>query len=278
MSATESAENITKASKSNLALAFVSLPRERRRDMTTFYAFCRIVDDIADEPARTPEQKRVELAAWKKAVLLPFEGEPALADEVRDLIRKYNIPTGYFDEIIAGVEMDIEPGRFRTFEDLRLYCYRVASAVGLASIEIFGYKSPECKKYAVDLGLALQLTNIIRDVAQDFDNGRRIYLPLEDLERFEYSEKDLAAGLNNRQFQTLMEFEAARAESYYESAVAALPAGDRGSMAAAEIMRKVYHRLLGKIKRDRFRVFEKRYSLSKLEKIWVIAGVLIRNI
>lgn len=278
MSAPESARDITKASKSNLALAFVSLPRDRRRDMTTFYAFCRIVDDIADEPARTPGLKQDELGAWKKCIMTPFEGEPALAGEVRDLIRKYNIPVEYFYEIIAGVEMDIEPARFRTFEDLRLYCYRVASAVGLASIEIFGYKSPECKKYAVDLGLALQLTNIIRDVAQDFDNGRRIYLPLEDLERFDYSEKDLAAGLNNRQFQTLMEFEAARAEAFYESAVAALPRADRGSMAAAEIMRKVYHRLLGKIKRDRFRVFEKRYSLSKLEKIWMIAGVLVRNL
>jgi phytoene synthase len=278
MSATESAEKITRASKSNLALAFVSLPPERRRDMTTFYAFCRIVDDIADEPSRSPGQKRDELDAWKKSITTRFEGEPGLANEVRDLIRKYNIPAGYFYEIIAGVGMDIEPARFRTFEDLRLYCYRVASAVGLASIEIFGYKSPECKKYAVDLGLALQLTNILRDVAQDFSNGGRIYLPLEDLERFDYSENDLAAGLNNRRFQALMEFEAARADGFYESAVAALPRGDRKSMAAAEIMRKVYHRLLGKMKRDRFRVFEQRYSLSKLEKIWMIAGVLVRNL
>jgi phytoene synthase len=277
MTDTESAKKITQASKSNLALAFVSLPRARRRDMTTFYAFCRIVDDIADEPSRSPEQKRLELDAWIQAIATPFDGEPPLAAEVRDLIREYNIPTKYFYEIIAGVGMDIAPAHFRTFEDLRLYCYRVASAVGLASIEIFGYKNPECKKYAVDLGLALQLTNILRDVAQDYENGKRIYLPLEDLERFGYSEKDLADGLHNRQFLALMEFEAARAGSYYESAVAALPPGDRKSMAAAEIMRKVYHRLLKKMERDRFRIFGKRYSLSKFEKIRIIAGVLARN-
>lgn len=278
MTAPASAETITKASKSNLALAFVSLPRERRRDMTTFYAFCRIVDDIADEPSRSPDLKRTELEAWKKSITDPFDGEPELAEEVRDLIRRYNIPLEYFHEIIAGVEMDIEPARYATFEDLRLYCYRVASAVGLASIEIFGYKSPECKKYAIDLGLALQLTNILRDVAQDYDNGKRIYLPLEDLERFDYSAKDLSAGLNNKQFQVLMDFEAARASSFYDSAVAALPPGDRGSMAAAEIMRKVYHRLLMKMRRDRYRVFEKRYSLSRLEKIWIIAGVWLRGL
>ena len=276
--AAASSEKITKASKSNLALAFVSLPRERRRDMTTFYAFCRIVDDIADEPGRAPAQKREELEAWKKAVGWEFSGEPELAAEVRDLIRRYNIPLEYFHEIIAGVEMDIEPERFRTFEDLRLYCHRVASVVGLASIEIFGYKSPACKKYALDLGLALQLTNIIRDVGQDYDNGGRIYLPLEDLERFDYSPGDLAAGIQNSQFQRLMEFEASRAMGFYESAVAALPAGDRRSMAAAEIMRRVYRRLLGKMQHDRFRVFEKRYSLSKLEKIGIIASVLARNL
>ena len=278
MTATASAEKITKASKSNLALAFVSLPRERRRDMTTFYAFCRIVDDIADEPDRSPEQKRAELDGWKKGVEQPFDGEPELAEEVRDVIRKYNIPLKHFYDIIAGVEMDIEPMRYQTFEDLRLYCYRVASAVGLVSIEIFGYKSPDCKKYAVDLGIALQLTNILRDVAQDYDNGKRIYLPVEDLERFEYSPKDLSAGLDNKQFQVLMDFEAARAASFYDRAVAALPPGDRGSMTAAEIMRKVYHRLLVKMRRDRHRVFEKRYSLSRLEKIWIIAGEWVRNI
>ena len=273
----ESAETITQSSKSNLALAFVSLPPERRQDMTTVYAFCRIVDDIADEPTRSPDQKRAELSAWKNAISAKFDGEPALASEVRSLIQKYAIPLEYFYEIIAGVEMDIDPAHFQTFEDLRLYCYRVASAVGLASIEIFGYKNKECKKYAVELGLALQLTNILRDVGQDFKNGQRIYLPIEDLNRFGYSEKDLAAGLNNRAFQELMEFQVARAESFYKKAVAVLPPEDRVSMAAAEIMRKVYHRLLSKMKTGKFQVFEKRYALSKLEKIGIILKVVIQS-
>jgi phytoene synthase len=197
---------------------------------------------------------------------------------VRELIRRYNIPRDYFREIIAGVAMDIEPAQYRTFEDLRLYCHRVASVVGLASIEIFGYHSPACKQYAANLGLALQLTNILRDVAQDFANGGRIYLPLEEMERFEVSPEDLAAGRYNHQFVMLMEFEAARAVSFYEKAAAGLPAGDRRSMSAAEIMRKVYRRLLQKMQRDRFRVFEKRYSLSRVEKLCAIASVLLRNL
>jgi len=273
----KTAEHITKASQSNLALAFVSLPPERRRDMTTFYAFCRIVDDIADEPSRRPDQKRSELEAWKQGVAAPFTGEPPLAGEVRSLIQKYEIPPDYFYEIIAGVEMDIEPKHFQTFEELRVYCYRVASAVGLASIEIFGYQNPACKTYAVDLGLALQLTNILRDVGQDYQNGQRIYLPIEDLERFGYSVADLAGGRNNPAFQALIAFQADRAESYYQKAVAALPPEDRKSMAAAEIMRLVYHGLLEKMQKDRFRVFEKRYSLSKLQKIGMILGVIVRN-
>ena len=133
MSSDATAEKITRSSKSNLALAFVSLPVARRRDMTTFYAFCRIVDDIADEPDRSPDRKRAELDAWNAAVAEGNEGEPDLAPEVRDVIRKYNIPLEYFYEIVAGVGMDIEPARDRTFEELRRYCYRVASAVVLAS-------------------------------------------------------------------------------------------------------------------------------------------------
>src|SRR5437764_178545 len=148
------------------------------------------------------------------------------------------------DEIIDGVEMDVGNVRYQTFNDLRLYCYRVASAVGLVSIEIFGYENRACKKYAVDLGLALQLTNILRDVAQDFANGGRIYLPLADLERFNYSPADLAAGCYNEQFLALMDFEAERAVSFYSSASENLLRQDRKSMMAAEIMRRVYRRLL----------------------------------
>jgi phytoene synthase len=270
------AEQITQSSRSNLALALVALPRERRRDMTIFYAFCRLVDDLADSPENSPEKKRRELGAWKKAIAGPAAGEPALAAEVRGIIRKHRIPVEHFYEIIAGVEMDIEPARYQTFEELRLYCYRVASAVGLASIEIFGCADPGSKPYAIDLGLALQLTNILRDVGQDHANGGRIYLPMEDLERFGYSPDDLAAGRYNERFLELMDFEAARALSFYESAAREMPAADRRALVAAEIMGKVYGRLLDRMRRDRFHVFEKRYSLPRLQKLAIVAGTLLR--
>jgi phytoene synthase len=274
---TLSAEAITKASKSNLALALIALPRERRRDMTTFYAFCRIVDDIADEPSVPAENKRVQLDTWRRAVGEEFSGEPPLAHEVRALIAKYRIDTNLFREVIAGCEMDLGGARYETFEDLRLYCYRVASAVGLVSIEVFGYKNPACKKYALDLGMALQLTNILRDVGQDFENGGRVYLPLEDLRRFGFSPDDLAGKANDENFRALMEFETERALTFYGSAVASLPREDRKSMIAAEIMREVYGRMLARMRSEGFRVFEKRYSLSKLEKTAIVARVLARN-
>lgn len=271
------AEAITKASKSNLALALFILPRERRLDMTVFYAFCRIVDDIADEPSVPAEQRRAQLDAWRRAVEGPFAGEPALAGEVRGLIAKYNIPREYFHEIIAGCEMDLEAARYGTFEELRLYCYRVASAVGLVSIEIFGYRNPGCKNYAIDLGLALQLTNIIRDVGEDWANGGRIYLPREDMERFGWSREDLSAGRQNEAFERLMRFEAGRAREFYDRARRELPPEDARSMIAAEIMRAVYGRLLDKMERARFRVLRKRHALSKAGKIGVVALTLARH-
>ncbi|HWB59478.1 MAG TPA: squalene/phytoene synthase family protein, partial [Chthoniobacteraceae bacterium] len=183
----ETAKSITAKSGSNLALGLMALPRDRRDDMVVFYAFCRIVDDIADEPSSPVETRRAQLNAWRKALGGTFEGEPPLAAEVRALIAKYSLPVEHFHEIIAGMEMDLDAKRYRTFEELRLYCYRVASAVGLVSIVIFGCKSPRSTDYALNLGLALQLTNIIRDVGEDWRNGNRIYLPLEEVERFHYS-------------------------------------------------------------------------------------------
>lgn len=273
-----SAEEITRSSKSNLALAFVALPREKRRDMTGFYAFCRVVDDIADSPSSSREEKQAALDGWKRCIAGRFDGEPELGSEVRRLISKYEIQPEYFLEIIAGVEMDLDKAVYPAFEDLRVYCHRVASAVGLVSIEIFGYRNADCRRYAEDLGLALQLTNIIRDVGQDFDNGERIYLPLEDMERFGYSPRDLKEKRSNDAFRRLLEFEADRAISFYESAAAHLPAEDRQSMTAAEIMHRVYRRLLGRMRADGFRVLEKRYRLNKMEKLAAIGGVLCGNL
>jgi 15-cis-phytoene synthase len=269
------AAKITRDSKSNLALAFVALGRERRNDITVFYAFCRVIDDIADSAEATPEKKAKELQAWRKWIRDSAAGEPELARDVRGLYAKYSIKPAMLDEIIDGVEMDLRSVRYQTFEELRLYCYRVASAVGLVSIEIFGYRNPACRDYAIQLGLALQVTNIIRDVGKDLKNGR-IYLPLEDLARFDYAESDLRARRYNEAFVRLMEFEGQRADEFFSRAAALLPREDRRSMVAAEIMASVYHALLRRMKTDRFRVFDKEYRLSKIEKSGRVAGQLLR--
>ena len=259
------AAKITQASKSNLALAFVSLGRERRRDITTFYAFCRVIDDIADDVDLDVEEKSRRLNEWREWLRATRPNESTFAADVRWLMKKYAITPEMLEEIIAGVEMDLKIQRYQTFDELRVYCYRVASAVGLVSIEIFGYRDPACKEYAIQLGLALQTTNIIRDVGKDLRAGR-IYLPLEDLARFNYSEKELQDRQYDERFVRLMQFEADRAHQFFLRAAEVLPREDRKSMVAAEIMASIYRGLLRRMELDKFRVFEKEYRLNKLEK------------
>ena len=270
------AATITRQSKSNLALAFISLGRERKRDIIIFYAFCRVIDDIADSAELTLAEKELCLAKWRQMLQAPAPDEPLLAQDVRLLIEKYSLPVGMFEEIIAGVEMDLSIRRYATFEQLRVYCYRVASAVGLVSIEIFGYRNAGCKQYAIELGLALQMTNIIRDVGKDLQDGR-IYLPQEDLARFNYSETELQDRQYNERFLRLIGFEAARAREFFSDAAAALPPEDRRAMAPAEIMASIYRGLLRQMELDKFRVFEKEYQLSKLEKAGRIAKHLVKS-
>jgi 15-cis-phytoene synthase len=270
------AAKITRQSKSNLALAFVSLGPERKRDITVFYAFCRVIDDIADSSELNVAEKRVRLQAWRGVLGAAGADEPPLAHDVRRLIHKYALSTHMLEEIIAGIEMDLSISRYATFEELRVYCYRVASAVGLVSIEIFGYRNPRCKEYALELGLALQMTNIIRDVGKDLRGGR-VYLPQEDLARFHYSETELQDRQYSDRFVRLLEFEAARAREFFSRASAALPAEDRRRMVPAEIMGSIYRGLLRRMELDRFRVFEKEYRLGKLEKAGRIAGQLLKS-
>src|SRR5256886_968418 len=272
------AAKITRQSKSNLALAFISLGRERKRDITIFYAFCRVIDDIADSSEISVAEKRVRLEAWRKMLRAADADadEVPLAHDVRSLIDKYSLSIAMLEEIIAGVEMDLSISRYATFEELRVYCYRVASAVGLVSIEIFGYRNPRCKEYALELGLALQMTNIIRDVGKDLQAGR-IYLPQEDLARCNYSETELRNRQYNERFVRLMEFEAARAREFFSRAAAALPPEDRTTMVPAEIMSSIYRGLLRRMERDKFRVFEKEYRLSRLEKVGRIAAQLLKS-
>jgi len=270
------AATITRQSKSNLALAFVSLGRERKRDMTVFYAFCRVIDDIADSSELSFAEKQKHLTAWREMLRTAVQDEPALAHDVRGLMNKYSLSPEMLEEIIAGVEMDLGIFQYPTFQDLRVYCYRVASAVGLVSIEIFGYRNPRCKEYALELGLALQMTNIIRDVGKDLQAGR-IYLPQEDLTRCNYSETELRNRQYNERFVRLMEFEAARAREFFSRAAAALPSEDRRTMVPAEIMGSIYRGLLRRMQRDRFRVFEKEYRLGRFEKAGRIAAQLLKS-
>jgi phytoene synthase len=269
------AAKITKQSKSNLALAFVSLGKERRRDITTFYAFCRVIDDIADSPDLDPRTKAEGLSAWRSWLRGAAANESSLAPEVRALMAKYRLAPEMLEEIIAGVEMDLSQSRYASFEELGLYCYRVASAVGLVSIEIFGYRNRECREYAIQLGLALQTTNIIRDVGKDLEVGR-IYLPQEEMTRFRYSEADLLARRYNDRFLALMDFQAKRSHAFYARAAAVLPREDRRAMVAAEIMAGVYRSLLRRMEADHFRVFGKAYRLSRLHKAGWVAARLLR--
>ena len=270
------AREITRASKSNLALAFVALPPDRREDITVFYAWCRVIDDIADDPGRSVAERQAALELWKQALRAPAGGEAPLAGSVRAIIGKHRLALDHFLEIIAGVEMDLRGASYATWEELRLYCYRVASAVGLVSIEIFGCREAASRDYAISLGLALQLTNILRDVGEDWRNGGRVYLPREDLSRFGYTTDDLAAGHRNEAFLALMHFEAARARAFYAEAIAARPPGDRRALVAAEIMREIYVRILERMERGGFRVFDRRYRLNRLEKLAVVVTGIVR--
>ena len=277
---TEQSQEITRKSASNLALAFILLPKPRREAMAALYAFCREVDDVADEETVPVEKRRAGLAAWREDVRLACEGgQPSFAvnKELQPIIAQYHLPFHDFDDLIRGVEMDLDIMRYQTYGDLEKYCYRVASVVGLLSIEIFGYKNPNCRNYAINLGQALQLTNILRDVRNDAERGR-IYLPLAELEKYKVTQEEILRFEYSERFAELATSVAAKAKSYYDLARKALPEEDRRSMIAAELMSAVYSRLLNELERRRYNVFgEKRVSLSKVEKIALILRTWWRN-
>ena len=253
----QESRTITRKSASNLALAFVLLPRAKRDGMSALYAFCREVDDVADEETISVERRREQLAAWRADIRRACGLEaPQLPvnRELQPVIRKYNLPFQLFDELIHGVEMDLDTQRYETYDQLEIYCYRVASVVGLLSINIFGYQNPACKDYAIALGQALQLTNILRDVRSDAERGR-IYLPLNELKRFQVTESEILRFEYSPRFFELANSVAQRARHYYQQARVKLPPEDRRAMVAAELMGSVYWRLLRKLERQRFDVF-----------------------
>lgn len=275
----EVSQAITKKSASNLALAFILLPPEKRRGMAGLYAFCREVDDVADEETVPVEERRAQLAAWREDIAAACAGgEPKFAvnRELQPFIVEKKLPYELFDELIKGVEMDLDISRYETMAELDKYCYRVASVVGLLSIEIFGYKNAACREYAVELGKALQLTNILRDVRNDAERGR-IYLPLADLARFHVTESEIIRGEYSERYFELARHIAATARAHYDRARNVLPAEDRRSMATAELMGSVYWRLLQKLERRRFNVFDHGLTrLNKAQKIFLIARMWYR--
>ncbi len=270
----ESAKEISKKSKSSFYYAFNLLPEEKRDAMNTVYAFCRKTDDIVDENSDSTDLKYEKLRKWRIEFEKSFSGhsEFALLNKLGTTISNFNIPLDPFFELIKGMEMDLQKDRYKSFDDLQLYCYRVASTVGLMCIEIFGYKHPSTKQFAVDLGIALQMTNILRDIGKDAKNGR-IYLPQEDLIRFNYSEQEIMSLVYNDNFRDLMIYESSRAKQYFNSATANLDLDDKKTMFAARAMQHIYYKMLENIIAADYDVFNNEIKVSKFEKVGIALGV-----
>ena len=283
---TESAAQITARSRTNFYYSFSMLPRDEREAMNTVYAFCRTIDDVvdeSDEPAVDSAEsdiarRRDRLNVWRREVERCYNGESnhPLLLPLAKVVQRFRIPQQYFLTLIDGMEMDLVKQRYATFEELREYCYRVASVVGLMCVEIFGYKYEETRDYAVNLGIAMQLTNILRDVKADKDKGR-IYIPQEDLELFGVPEYDILLEQDTPRLKRLLAFEAERAKSFYLAARAQLHKDERITMVAAEIMDAIYFRLLEKIEHSDFDVFRRRISVSTPHKILIAVRFWIEN-
>lgn len=273
----DQAHEIAKKSKSSFYYAFNLLPVEKRDAMNTVYAFCRQTDDLVDNVTDSEDLKYEKLRKWRLELEKSFCGnsEYQLFNKLVKIIKQFNIPIEPFFELIKGMEMDLQKKRYMNYEDLMLYCYRVASTVGLMCIEIFGYKNKSTKDFAVNLGLALQLTNILRDVKTDAENGR-IYLPQEDLKLFNYSEEELLKSVYNDNFSALMKYESNRAKLYFDKANHHLNLEDKPAMFAARAMQHIYYKLLQKIEENNYNVFDNNIKVSKLEKVGISLGVWVK--
>ncbi len=270
----DQAKRISKGSNSSFYYAFNLLSSEKRNAMNTVYAFCRKTDDIVDEGLESHDIRYENLHKWRLELEKALYGNSdySLLNKLAATIRKFNIPIDPFYELLKGMEMDLQKNRYLTFDDLQLYCYRVASTVGLMCVEIFGYKHESTREFAVNLGIALQLTNILRDIKKDAEAGR-IYLPEEDMKRFNYSEKDLLNLTYNENFRTMMRYEVNRAKHYFEEATKSLNLDDKGKMFAARAMQHIYTRILDRIVDADYDVYNNDVRASRLEKIWISLGV-----
>ncbi len=257
------------ASGSSFYYSFLYLPRERRRAITALYAFCREVDDVVDETSDA-QLAATKLAWWRQEIGLLFDGKPQhpVSRALQPAIAAYGVTAARLNEIIDGMQMDLTQTRYLDFAGLERYCYHVAGVVGILAAGIFGYRDARTLEYARRLGIAFQLTNIIRDVGEDARKNR-IYLPIADLQQFGVGAADLLQARHSEAFVALMRFQAERARGYYREAMAALPAADRRAQRPGLIMAAIYRALLDEIERDGFRVLNARTSLTPLRKFWI---------
>jgi phytoene synthase len=264
-------------SGSSFYYSFMFLPPDKRRAITALYAFCREVDDVVDE-CSDENVARTTLAWWRNEVADIYSGKPQhpVAQALVSVVKQFNMPQEHLLEIIDGMEMDLQHQHYADFKALQLYCYRVASVVGLLAAEIFGYQDRKTLKYAHDLGIAFQLTNIIRDVGEDARRGR-IYLPLDELQQFGVSPEDIMAGRESTAFHQLMQFQIERAQRYYEQALAQLPAVDRKPQRTGLIMAAIYRTTLEEIEASGCHVLKERISLTPLRKLWLAFKMWLKN-
>lgn len=261
--------------KSNFLYSFTLLPSREKAAINSLYAFCSYIDEIVDgTPSQSEEviaKKLKRLQWWEKEIdkIYNKKEKNQLIAPLNELFEKFNIPKQYFLTLIDGCRRDLFQTRYNTFNELKEYCYSVASVVGLMSIEIFGYKYEETKQYAINLGYALQLTNILRDLKHDKDRGY-IYLPKEDMEKFGYSEEDLMNEVYNDNFINLMRYEVQRAKKYYHKARTSLRPDERWRMFPAEVMDEIYYRLLEKIELNNYNVFDKKIKVSAIHKLMFV--------
>ena len=256
-------------SGSSFYYSFLFLPRDRRRAITALYAFCREVDDVVDE-CTDAAVARMKLAWWRTELAAAFHGTPQhpVARALAEVAPQFNLAESRLAEIIDGMEMDLQYNRYPDFDALKVYCHRVAGVVGLLSAEIFGHQDKRTLEYAADLGMAFQLTNIIRDVGEDARRDR-IYLPLDEMARHGVSEPDILQARQTDGFRRLMEFQIGRALEYYRSAFEKLPAADRRAQRAGIVMAAIYQTTLDEIRRDGCRVLVQRVSLTPVRKLWI---------
>jgi phytoene synthase len=266
---TSTATAVTRGSNTSFYYSFSLLPKEKREAIHAVYAFCRYTDDIVDEEGDR-DAKLVQLRRWRRELGRALRGTSGfpLLNQLSAVARRFNIPVELFYDLFRGMEMDLTKTRYETFDELYEYCYLVASTVGLMCRNIFGYRNESTREYAVNLGMALQLTNILRDIADDARRGR-IYLPLEDLRRFGYTEDDLLHGRYTPQFVELMRFEVGRARAYFDRARDVLLDEDKRFFFAARIMWSIYAHLLNRIERSEYNVFKRRISISTFLKLLI---------